>query len=204
MDDAFAQKITKEIIDFKMADRSTKPKGGHMTVAETTRRCKASDIKEGDIFTRHSFGKVVKRFHDNRFRVKNSEGMEWEIDAGILESEFSFADQHEVTETCSRTRIIEVLRSYPRTAMTVCFRKKLDPETVANQLQDANRSTDPVWLKAVKKALEGETRIMIGQHTNTFDAHSRLKFTEAGKGFRLIDTRTIEWLVVDQMKYVVK
>jgi hypothetical protein len=174
------------------------------TPTETTQRCDFRKVKVGNVFSRHSFGTVIA-IRGDMLQLRNSEGYEWTIDANILIQEFSFAEQYDEEEKVSRTRIIEVLTENPGTAMTVCFMKKAKPGDVAKELAAGQGSlTQRAWNTKVKDLMEGEERVMVGQHHGTWDEHRRLHFNEATKGNRLVDPRTIRWLICRRTKYTVK
>ena len=171
---------------------------------ETTRRCNADKVGIDSFFTRHSSGKVISR-GTGSFKLRNSEGVEWSIDANILEQEFTFADQYECEEKISRTALIEIIVQAPRTAMTVQFNKKPKHLDVAKALAcGQGELTDRQWNAAVKKEVAGEERTMVGHHYGKFDEHQRLKFNEAGVGMRLVDLRTVNWAIINQVEYTVK
>lgn len=171
---------------------------------ETTRRCDVKKVKVGSVFSRHSFGKVLG-VHGSQIRLRNSNGFEWGIDENILEQEFSFADQFDKEEDVSRTRAIEILTEHSHTAMTVHFNKALDPKAVADALKGGQGTlSDKEWKKRVAEACAGEERVMIGHHSNSFDEHRRLHFVEMDKGGRLVDVRTVNWMIVNRVKYTVK
>jgi len=183
-------------------------------MAPTTR----SDVKKvivGSVFSRHSFGEVIEAASapdgTKVFKLKNTDGMEWLIDGSIVEKELAFADQFDSEEKVSRTRAIEVIGENSHTAMTITFRKKLDPKEVAKTLATGQGSlTARTWNKNVKEALAGIVSTIIGYHTNTFDEHQRLRFIKLsdtdkpGPNFRLVDTRTVDSVIVARVKYTVK
>lgn len=105
----------------------------------------------------------------------------------------------------SRTRAIEILVENSHTAMTVCFYKKVDPKEAAAALA-AGKGTmsDREWNKLVKTTLDGEERVMVGHHEGKWDEHRRLRFTEMAKGARLVDPRTIDYIIVGRVKFNVK
>lgn len=176
------------------------------STTETTRRCDLSKVKEGSVFSRHSFGKVIAIHRGlNRIELRNSEGLQWHVDGTILEQEFSFADQSDGTEEVSRTDAIKVITENPRTAMTINYNKKADPKVVAKELAagQGNLSAKE-WNAKVSSLMDGEERTMIGWHYNSFDAHGRLNFIEEAQGPRLVDPRTVNWVVVNRKRYNVK
>ena len=190
-----------------MAATATKKKSTS-SEQNTDKLCDASKVKVGSVFSRHSFGKVLDKGTDRGteyFKIQNLEGKTWTITADIVEAEFSFADQFETTETVSRTRAIEVLTENPYRSITISFRKKVDHKEVAKELAKGQEQlTKRQWTKKVKDLLAGEERTMEGYHTGTFDEHRRLRFNESGKGARLVDPRTVDWMIVGRTKYKVK
>jgi hypothetical protein len=175
------------------------------TASESTTRCRASKIAIGSVWSRHSHGVVTGRV-GQRFTLRDETGFEWDVDgANIVENQFSFADQFEQEIKESRSKINEVILENRGIAMTVCFKKKPKTNEMAKALSDGQGDlSDRAWNKKVKDLTEGEERVMIGHHSGTLDEHQRLKFIESGKGPRLVDTRTTQWIVVDRTKYVVK
>ena len=169
--------------------------------------CRADLVKPGSYFSRHSFGEVLKvEILQNgmfgptqrRFTVKNELDIEWSIDEAVLVKEFRFADQEDLgTKIVTRTEIIEVLEQHPGTAMQVCFRKAPDPAQVAQSLAcGRGQMGEREWKKVVASQIAGEERMMTGRHHGSWDQHRRLRFHEQGKGLRLVDPRTIEWVRV--------
>jgi len=178
--------------------------------------CDLSKIKTGSVFTRHSSGRVTGTQKDENgdpvYLVENSDGVTWGISPNIVEKEFRFADQFDEEEKVNRTSIIETLVANPRTAMTVNFHKKPDHKDAAKALEEGKgKLSTRAWNKKVQEAYTGKESTLVGYHTGSFDGHSRLQFIKldgknATKGgdFRLVDTRTVNWVIVNRTKYVVK
>ena len=173
--------------------------------SETTTRCNAKEISIGSSWSRHSYGTVVGRT-GQRFTLRDESGFEWDIDgANILENQFSFADQSTQEIKESRSKINEIIMENRGIAMTICFKKKPKTPDIAKALVEGQGSLNArAWSKKVKDLIEGEERVMIGHHSGKVDEHQRLKFIETGKGPRLVDTRTTQFVIVDRVKYVVK
>lgn len=191
------------------------------TTPADTNRCVLSKIEVGSIFSRHCFGKVLEKAqvtdpHTGQditvLKVQNEEGNTWLIDGPGVEKEFSFAEQFDTEEKLSRTALIEVLKDNPHTAMTVQYRKKIEPKDVAAALKDGQGTvTTRTWNKRVKEAMLGAEGTILGYHTNSFDEHQYLRFiklnasgSRPGPNFRLVDVKKIDWIVVRRKKYVVK
>ncbi|MGE3483628.1 MAG: hypothetical protein AB7L09_02730 [Nitrospira sp.] len=180
---------------------------------EIAKRCSAAKLKVGDVYSRHSFGKVVHIDRMTGFAsIQNTNGDKWDVGLGVIELEFTIAEQYDGEEMVSRTALIELLKTYPRTAMTVNYNKKVVPNDNADQILDlineaiktGKAPTKAVVRKLANEQQVGPERTIIGFHTNGFDDHGRLKFQESGTGQRLVDPRTINWMVLNRVKYIVK
>lgn len=172
---------------------------------ESTARCAASKIAIGSAWSRHSYGTVVGRI-GNRFTLRDETGFEWDVDgSNIMEAQFSFADQFTQEVKLARSKVNDIIMENRGIAMTICFKKKPKSTEIAAELANGKGAMNyRAWNKHVKDLIEGTERVMIGHHSGKVDEHQRLKFIESGKGPRLVDTRTTQWVVVDQTKYVVK
>lgn len=175
-----------------------------ITAEETTDRCDIAKIKEGSVWTRHDSGKVIG-IRGNKIDVKNDKGDTWELTDLLVASQFSFADQSDQELKITRTEMIAVLKDNIQTAMTVVYKKKADVGVVASELAiGQNGQSDRAWKSKVKTLIEGVERVMVGHHYGTMDAHDRLQFREHGKGPRLVDTRTLQSVLVNRTQYVIK
>jgi hypothetical protein len=172
---------------------------------ESTTRCDAKKIAIGSVWSRHSYGTVVSRV-GQRYTLRDETGFEWDIEgSNILENQFSFADQFTQELKQSRSEINQVILENRGIALTVCYKKKPKDNDVADALAVGQGDlSERAWRKKVKDLRAGEERVMVGHHNGSLDEHQRLRFTETGVGQRLVDTRTTQWVIVDQTKYVVK
>jgi hypothetical protein len=172
---------------------------------ETSQRCDAKKIKVGDVFSRHSFGKVTGiDTYNSMMTIENSNGKTWRIGAEVMEYEFSFADQFESEEKISRTQLIELITDNPRTAMTIHYNKKPNAKNIAKELRPGKGDLSVKdWDAKVNLLLQGDERVMVGYHNSSFDEHRRLRFNEADKGQRLVDPRTLNWAICNRVKYIV-
>lgn len=174
------------------------------TVKESTDRCEIAKIEIGSVWTRHDAGEVTK-IEGNTIHVKNNKGDVWTLSDTLVSSQFSFADQYDEGIKVTRTEMIAILKANRQTAMTVVYHKKPDGKLIAREIADGQGDlTDRNWLIKVNKLIKGEVRTMIGHHYGSFDEHERLRFNEHSKGPRLIDTRTLVKVVVNQVEYMIK
>jgi hypothetical protein len=161
-------------------------------------------IQSGDYWSRVSFGKVLE-VGGGSVVVQNEDGLEWSISRDIFDKEFTVADVYSSEGQDSRTRILKKILEYPRTAITIAFRKKVEPKTVIEAALAAADEGD--LKKAIRNAMKGELRVMKGRHYGDFDVHGRLKVVDMEDPKRIlksVDPRTIEWAIVNGVKYEVK
>jgi len=174
------------------------------------RKSDATALKPGNKWSRHSYGEVV-RSNRQSIVVKNDNGLEWTIDSHLFEKEFNVANQFQAVEKVNRTEMVETIVGAARLIMTVHFRKKPEHKTLVDTVtrlldSDLSRPKPRALSKLLKETTAGEERTMVGRHYGTSDDFGRLQFTamEAGGGLRLIDPRTVEWAIIDNVKYMLK
>jgi len=123
------------------------------------------------------------------------------------------------TETVkvNRSEMSHILLNSPRIAMQVCFNKQVKPEDVSAEAMKAYATSAPIEFekklkKAVKDGMAGVERVMVGRHEGSIDVNGRLSFldmtldpkVDPAQGRRLVDPRTLNWLVVNGKKYTIK
>ena len=187
-------------------------------------KCDSTKIKSGDYFSRHSHGMIVGRNQSNPnfFLVRNEDGFEWSVDSNILEKEFVIDGQYETTEKKSLTEIQELFKSSRGVAMTVNFNKQVDPKHVVNEVVElypnnggisSKESFKKDVTKILKEALKGSERTMRGLHFGSQKDDGRILFTDLevkmnpennDSGFRYVDPRTINWVIIENVMYKVK
>lgn len=177
-------------------------------------KCDPRKVAKGAVYSRHSFGIITGTMTEGgqkKFGIQNEQGDTWWIDEGILQKEFSFADQFSNEEEVNRTQAIDHIMSNPQTAMTIHYNTKPDPEKIAEALKGGQgKLSKEEWAGLVKTLTLGEERVITGHHFGGFDEHRRLQFFEidATKGsesqFKLVDLRTVNYVIVKSNKYTVK
>lgn len=173
----------------------------------------SSILKKGDKWSRQSYGQVIQRGF-GKVEVQNENGDTWAIDSELFEREFRVHDQFEDTVEKTKTELAEICMENPRVVMTVCFNKQVEPNDVADALreeigdQKASDITSRTFRKMVRSLIAGEERVMVGRHTCTKDTGGRLFFHDmeasAADRTRRVDPRTIKWMIVNNIKYVLK
>lgn len=182
---------------------------------------KVEDLKVGDKWSRQSYGKVIGIISPlggvTTVEVENEHGLQWRISQELFEKEFLTHDQYDETEMKTRTELAEICMENPRVVMTICFKKQNEPNDVADALQDKLNDVDDVdelidnrrkWRKLIRDTMADNDRTLIGFHTCAKDTGGRLFFTdmeiEDGSNVRKVDPRNIRWMIVNNVRYVVK
>jgi hypothetical protein len=169
---------------------------------------------------------TVKKITNDAIEVVNDYGEEIILPKGYVEKLLVTSDQVNETKTMSRTDVINLFMTSTNVICTVNFNKKVDEKDVQKQLFALYPNTGGKILskadyeKAVKKnladALEGAERTMVGRHYGRTDEFGRIKFIdmEAAGGYdeakdtdsrqRLVDPRTINFIILRGVKYEVK
>ena len=185
-------------------------------------------LKKGSILSESSFF-VVKEVKPAGVVVTDEQGNEITIGDKYVEKVLNCADYFESEEKKTVTELAEIFISSPRIAMTIAFYKKDTPKTKkayeaekaskVTEIQNASLATAAKLIEdlienPISKVIPGELRIMKGRHYSHIDELGRIHFIdmelpkEAGKDYdtrkREVDPRTIQWLIVNKVKYTLK
>jgi len=176
-------------------------------------------MKKGNILSESQFyiveevkssGNVIV-MDDNNQKIELSK----EYASVMLSSAHDFAKEEKKT----KTELAELFITSSRVAMTVCFYKQVKEGDVTSEIMKAYegstvKTMESAIKKAVKKGLEGEERVMIGRHYGATDEFGRIHFVDMevtkdpAKGYdnrmRLVDPRTLQYLIVNNVKYSLK
>jgi hypothetical protein len=184
-----------------------------------------SKLKKGSKLSETQFYSVTD-IRPGEIDAVNDLGEEITLSEEYVEGLLVSADQYNETKQMSRTEIINLFMSSTNVACTANYNKKVDEKEVLKQLNALYPNAGGKILSkadyeaAVKKnladALEGEERTIVGRHYGRLDDYGRLKFIDmqAKGGYddvkdydtrtRLVDPRTINWIIVRGVKYEVK
>ncbi len=168
----------------------------------------------------------VEKIKGDKVQLKNDNGEPIVVDRSYVEKLLVTSDQVTETKKMSRTDVINLFLSSSNVICTVNFNKKVDEKEVQKQLFDlypnkggkilSQADFEKEVKKNLKGALEGEERTMVGRHYGRTDEFGRIKFIdmEAIGGYdeakdsdsrqRLVDPRTINWIILRGVKYEVK
>jgi hypothetical protein len=175
-------------------------------------------IKVGDVCSETQFY-TVEKVNSTDVVLKNDDGESITVGKDYAEMFLSSASESFSEEKLSRTELIEKFLISTGVALTANFNKQVKEADVVKEIQESYENSTPKDFttklkKSVKKALEGEERVMIGRHWGSKDEFGRIHFTDmqiqkdTSKSYdtrqRLVDPRTLNWFVCRGVKYSVK
>jgi hypothetical protein len=186
---------------------------------------KTNQIKKGSILSETSFY-VVKEVNTRDITVVDDLGNEITIGLPYVEKILASADIFETEEKKTMTELAELFIGSPRIAETVAFMKKdvaktkkaydLEKNTKIKEITEARVGDVPRLLgelieHPLSKSIPGELRVMKGRHYGNIDELGRITFvdmeivnTDPTAKLRQVDPRTIQYLVVQGVKYSLK
>ena len=170
-------------------------------------------LKKGDIVSEHQFYKV-KEFTQTGVAFINDDGIDIHVANDIVNSCMSDASQFDEEVEVSRTRLIEIFTQNPRIAMTVSFTKKINTKEVAAELYKAFKNKENLLASDIEFLMRGKERIMRGRHEGQHDDFNRIQFVdmdikrdtskEYDTRLRKVDPRTLNWVIVNNVKFKIK
>lgn len=179
---------------------------------------KFKNLKQGDVLSESAFYKVEKVSGD-KVQLQMDNGESVVLNQGYVDSFLTSADQFSKTEKITRTEMAELIMSHPRLVMTVNYNKQVKAVDVIAEIEEMYQNSTPKEIttklkKSVNKALTGEERLIVGRHYGTKDSGGRLQFIDMNEAKdltkdydtrqRLVDMRTLNWAIINDVKYTVK
>jgi len=173
---------------------------------------KFKQLAVGEVLSEVQYYKVVK-LAGNKVQLKNQANTDIVVDNNYVESCLISGKQYEKEEKISKTDLTTLFLGNPNTAFTVSFNKQVKETDVTKEIMDSYEGATPKTMeaaikKAVKRALNGEERILEGYHTGSQDEMGRVQVVDmnitTGSPNRLVDPRTLNYLILKGTKYTVK
>lgn len=175
-------------------------------------------LKVGEVLSETQFYKTMK-ISGNQVQLQNDLGENIVVDDKYVDGCLTSAVQYSKEEKVTKTEAAEIFVANRYTAMQASFNKQVKEPDVVKEIMAAYEGATPKEMevavkKAVKSALQGEERTITGRHAGSKDEFGRIQFIDMdidkidGKDYdlrqRLVDPRTLNWLVVKDVKYIVK
>jgi hypothetical protein len=188
---------------------------------------KVKGITKGSVLSETSFYKV-KEVNKDHLVVTTDDGQDVKISNEYVEKILDSADHVVSEEKKTMTELAELFIGSPRIAMTVAFFKKevaktkkayeAEKKARIDEIQSARVAEVPALLEKlienpISKSIPGELRVMKGRHYGSVDELGRVSFIdmekEKGTGatdarLRQVDPRTIQYLIIAGVKYILK
>jgi hypothetical protein len=126
------------------------------------------------------------------------------ISRDILEHDMHNAAVFAKEEKLPLTKVVKVLKEAHSTALTVCFNTKVDEKAIQERLSKLTEKEFKDTKKLSKELLEGPEKIQVGRLTKSEAKLGRsLMVGLPANNFVSIDHRTINWIILKNVKYVV-
>lgn len=172
----------------------------------------------GDYLSEVQYYKVIK-INPKTVVLVDDKGKESFVDKELIALGMHSASQYMSEKVVTRTEIKEILEKAGNNVFTVNFNKQVKEKEVKDKLLNAIKDEEgnPLSFEEMEKGLkklskhlmEGEQRTLIG-HLYSIEpemGRSQVVDLEIPRGtyrIRLVDHRTINWLILKNVKYVVK
>lgn len=185
-------------------------------------------IEPGSILSESSFY-VVKEVQQAKIIVIDDFGNEITLGKPYVEKITVSADHFETEEKKTMTELADIFINSPRIALTVAFITKADEKLKRDfeaeksakiaeiqnaPLKDATRLLNELIENPITRVIPGKLRVMKGRHYGHVDELGRIGFIDmevkrdVTKNFdnrsRHVDPRTIQYLIVNKVKYTLK
>lgn len=186
------------------------------------------NLKKDDILSETSYFKVVNTTPHNVEMIDDN-GTSITIGNQYVNDILISADQFTDTVKMTKTELAELFIASPRIAMTVCFRKQdkekgkrifaQEKKDKIIEIQNARVSEVENLLSElldnpISNIIPGEIRVMKGRHYGNPNELGRVQFVDMeqvkddSKDYetrsRQVDPRTINYLIINKIKYVLK
>jgi len=175
---------------------------------EKQAKCSTVGLKAGDRVSRISYLRVVGKA-GRFFTVTNEAGKEWQIDQDLIGAECHAADQFDETKELTRTEVVQEFNKVNNSIFTVAFRRQPKVEDAYEAIANTGKLIpNKEMKKLLKEKMAGEERILIGYVLERDIALGRTMVRDLEQPeddcIRLVDHRTIDWFIHQNVKYVVK
>ncbi len=170
-------------------------------------------LKVGEKLSETQYYSVVKIVGE-KVQLKNAQSQDVVVDKNYVEDCLTSGEQHTSEVKISKTDLTKLFLENANVAFTVSFNKQVKEADVVAEIMESYSKSTPKELetavkKAVKRALNGEERILTGYHAGAQDEFGRVQAIDmnvkAGEHpLRLVDPRQLNYLILKGVKYIVK
>lgn len=175
--------------------------------------CDPIKLASGHYVSELQFYRVHQHNVHGGIELENERGFKFTVSKSIISEGYYSADQYDKEESVTRTELIEIFSRCWGAVFTVEFKKQPKQTEINKVIASMQGETVAKQKKAIKEAMSGEHRKMVGYLTSTETGFGRsmcidLK-KEKGNGkwdgrIVQVDHRSIESLIFKNVKYVVR
>jgi hypothetical protein len=176
--------------------------------------CDAANLQPGDKLYEVSYYTVVD-VDDSDVNVCDASGGQVRISRQLVERSVYSTNQFDKEERVTRTQLAQKIESLGHAAAQFTFKKQVACNDIADKLVDEDLGSLAKRRKVMKRLMDGPVRVMNARlfHTDEFDAAMELgryrvidldeffKTNDEKRSMRMVDTRTISQIVVDNVRY---
>ena len=169
----------------------------------------ASKLQVGNWFSQTAYYKV-KAITDDESAVVSEQrypARDLKMARNIMETEMNSGLVYDSEQKVTRTEILEKMMTAGESVMTVNFNKKIDQDFIKQKLQGVNaKKADFKKLsKEISKGQETSMTCFLLKQENGLGRSTVIDLNAAYKwGFRQIDHRTVNSMILKNVKYTVK
>lgn len=181
---------------------------------KSKRKAKKDPIWEGDIteglwFSSTNYVKIQK-IESGKVDVNSFAGGKWGMSLDLIQK-MNSADHYDYEIPMSKGELVEMLESTKDMIFTICFKKKVNQKNVADRIVEEGEDfigNQKKCKKLAKELLTGEECIIVGRMFNLEPKMGRSMIKDLrvpfGYNLRLVDHRTIQWIIFKNRKFVLK
>lgn len=176
-------------------------------------RCKVAKIENEQFMSRKQYLKVISK-DAHRVNFVTESGFTFNASNDIVEEAMLSADQFNTTETVSQTDMAQRLMDSHGDIFTVNFDKQATEKSINEKLNGADIATAKSRKALAKELRVGEQRTLVGYLIATEPILGRSKVIDLQQQFagaasaagamRLVDHRSLNWMILGNVKYVKK
>jgi len=179
-------------------------------------------IQEGDYLSETQYYRVISVAAD-AIEVQNERGLQFQIPAHVVAEGVYTAHQYRQERTVTKTQMATIFHNMDSTIFTVNFNKQLREKDAREALLSlyahaggqlfSQQEYEKKVKEIVKSTYQGEERTLIGYKTGVdenlgrsivIDLEEKYGDKPYDQRIRLVDHRTINWLIYKNIRYEVK
>ena len=168
----------------------------------------ASQLKVGNVFSGTSYYETVSDMGSEVFCYeKNMNDRGLTIDKSILRDEMHNACVWDEEMSISKTELATKLTEANNMCFQVNFTTKPNEKKVVEELQDLKKApkSDAEARELAKRCLVGNESTLICRLSKAEGKLGRSLVVDIpSQGYRQVDHRTLQWIVIDNVKYILK